>query len=664
MKNKFLLATSVFILAIGISSNAQPVELTGANKNITIREIQLPQEGEGTESLRMEISSVPGDILYGPHNQAATNRTVVVFVHGKGDDPTKWYNANYSVPNDWNTYMKNNNFRHCYVALHPDENFLTNGQLLTSMLNTICTHYNSQRVVVVAHSKGGLDTDAAVNIYGSQKVAKVITLSSPHWGSSMADLPYSNIPSYVSFSNKLSTLLRIFFWSQQNNATYCLQTAVCAEYRRGTAGYVYSGIDLKGTTGDVPFVTFAATGFKSNAGSYSVRAQCIIGGSLLYGFNGSNDALVGRNYAKRSADNTTNMTTSFSKFNHNDIRSCGNIRNVSSYVKANIPTNGISRISEQENPILNELTEENLRELDEFPGTNDGGMPGKYSNLQMYYDLDKQFKFHVSKNTTKVSLSVYRKAIEPVEIFKIVNRQLTPVVFREEGSENHILIELNSPEEGDYLIQSSDDIAPFIVFEGAPTLNLTNDEGFFNPTKIHVGETNNLRLHLTENRDGVTITSATARIARVGSFISEERRGAEKRFVFAKNDDGTVTGQLSGLTEEGIYSMSIWAVYSDGSERTLVTSIGVTPNRTQANRNASVSDGIHVYPNPATTQLTLNLASDMESVITVTDISGRKVLSEISTSTMHTLNIENLEKGHYVITVENVNGKTATSFIK
>lgn len=66
-----------------------------------------------------------------------------------------------------------------------------NGKLLAQMLAQISAYFG-QKVNIVAHSKGGPDTQAALVEYGAYPyVNKVVTLSSPHYGSDLANLAYS-----------------------------------------------------------------------------------------------------------------------------------------------------------------------------------------------------------------------------------------------------------------------------------------------------------------------------------------------------------------------------------------------------------------------------------------------------------------------------------------
>jgi hypothetical protein len=69
---------------------------------------------------------------------------------------------------------------------------------------------------------------------------------------------------------------------------------------------------------------------------------------------------------------------------------------------------------------------------------------------------------------------------------------------------------------------------------------------------------------------------------------------------------------------------------------------------------------LSVYPNP--TSGSLNILVDNNSVISLFDINGRLIKTEISNSNLFNWNISNIENGVYILKVEN-NGKTLTQRI-
>jgi triacylglycerol lipase len=60
---------------------------------------------------------------------------------------------------------------------------------LVAKIETICTQTGHEKLIVVAHSMGGLVTRAYMtsNVNGSSRIAKLITLATPHHGTQMAN---------------------------------------------------------------------------------------------------------------------------------------------------------------------------------------------------------------------------------------------------------------------------------------------------------------------------------------------------------------------------------------------------------------------------------------------------------------------------------------------
>src|SRR5262249_42944752 len=99
-----------------------------------------------------------------------------------------------------------------------------NGQMLANQLNTISNFFGVPGVNVVAHSKGGVDTQAALVYYGAApRVQKILTLSTPHWGTQIADMAHSNPLWWV------GAIL-----GQVNNASYVMQTGYMNWFRSVT----------------------------------------------------------------------------------------------------------------------------------------------------------------------------------------------------------------------------------------------------------------------------------------------------------------------------------------------------------------------------------------------------------------------------------------------
>ncbi|PTM57496.1 esterase/lipase family protein [Desmospora activa] len=121
----------------------------------------------------------------------------LVFVQGLNGCSDSWFGeTQYYGANDMAAIARQNGYRTVFVDLHDSggsaANQWDNGRMLADLLGQIYNRYG-QRVNIVAHSKGGIDTQAALIHHGAHPyVGRVITLGSPHHGSHLADLAYSS----------------------------------------------------------------------------------------------------------------------------------------------------------------------------------------------------------------------------------------------------------------------------------------------------------------------------------------------------------------------------------------------------------------------------------------------------------------------------------------
>ncbi len=159
---------------------------------------------------------------------ADLNNPPIVFVQGLNSQAQSWWSETvYHGMNDMYQTAYNRGYRTAFVQLHdaggnPSSPW-DNGKLLAQMLADIYRYFG-QKVNIVAHSKGGPDTQAALIHYGAYPyVNNVVTLGSPHYGSHVADLAYSW------WAGWLAELL-----GQKSDATYSLQTGEMAKFREVT----------------------------------------------------------------------------------------------------------------------------------------------------------------------------------------------------------------------------------------------------------------------------------------------------------------------------------------------------------------------------------------------------------------------------------------------
>lgn len=164
----------------------------------------------------------------GTRPESGEERPVLVFVPGLGSPASSYWEKGEYGPNRMYELAWRDGFRTAFVGfMAPGEkapDMWHNGRILTWQLGEICRYYGVKSAVVVAHSKGGVDAQTAVVYFGAQPlVRKIITLSTPHWGSQLADIAYS------SFGWPLAKHLGV-----HSAGCYVMQTGYMREYRRLT----------------------------------------------------------------------------------------------------------------------------------------------------------------------------------------------------------------------------------------------------------------------------------------------------------------------------------------------------------------------------------------------------------------------------------------------
>lgn len=222
----------------------------------------LPSWSQAGSFGKDDPSGVPGQWYVGTTpSYVAPSKHPILFVHGLNSSSNTWWNEN----NMYDTAYQNG-YETAFIDLYPTKNMWDNGALLAQKIRDINNYYG-EKVVVVAHSKGGIDTQSALVHYGAfPYVARVITLSTPHYGSQLADLAYS------SWAGWLTGIL-----GSKNDATYSLQT--------GYMSYFRSETDHHQNVNRNPVYTFGGTTW----GSFG--SSLYWGGLYLSSYN-SNDGAV------------------------------------------------------------------------------------------------------------------------------------------------------------------------------------------------------------------------------------------------------------------------------------------------------------------------------------------------------------------------------------
>jgi triacylglycerol lipase len=104
----------------------------------------------------------------------------VLLVHGWGCNSGYWRSMS--------RVLRQNRISHRAVDLEPVlAGIDAYSPVIHQAVEALCEASGSERIIIVAHSMGGLAARAYLRDYGSARVAKVVTLATPHHGTGLAN---------------------------------------------------------------------------------------------------------------------------------------------------------------------------------------------------------------------------------------------------------------------------------------------------------------------------------------------------------------------------------------------------------------------------------------------------------------------------------------------
>ena len=214
----------------------------------------------------------PGEELYPSNNPKIFSDGIkpLVFVHGWTESMAGYW---WKYDNDIISLATTNSYYVSCVNLNPSNNIKDNALMLRDQLISIKKIYEkfsnptdttTTKITLVCHSKGGLDTQGFIHYYTTEAktlIDKVITLSTPFWGSPLCNLIFDAEKIYIP---KLYEMLK----NDDSPATRNLTTTFCQQFRnKYDSNYTNTLLNV------IPFYTVSGIGTNGNNAIYNGIAK-------------------------------------------------------------------------------------------------------------------------------------------------------------------------------------------------------------------------------------------------------------------------------------------------------------------------------------------------------------------------------------------------------
>ncbi|NLD48644.1 MAG: alpha/beta fold hydrolase [Clostridiaceae bacterium] len=511
------------------------------------------------------------------------SKPVIVFVHGMGGNAKSWWDKKCDSYN----YAYNSGYRTAFVNFRDADgnpgDMWRNGSVLSQQLQQICNYYKVSKVNLICHSKGGVDSTSAIAHYGANKyVDKVFTISSPHWGSPLADLCYTWQASW------LAELM-----GHKNDATYVLQTSYMKDYRKKT--------DSKSEIKEVKYYTSAGT---DDGDLFSSTWF----GNLYLSSYGANDGVVLVESSKLPFG--THAFTA--KYDHFSIRYAKNTWKLiepymRSYTKSStLVSSSFSRVNAFENVLLAandgfDLGQVLRNNLKLAPSNSSfSGEENKPVNTAIDFDaapINKEqnnillrggeidgsgvVEFPVEKSVKSIDLDfmasnseVELNIISPdKKTYKLKSSSKDTAIF--EGA-YHFTKTLKSPKAGKWTVQvKSEDKTAYLMnvkFDSAVKAEIAIKDN-----KLKKGSKINLGIDVKNNGLTSEPLKKDQKIKTVITKSMPDGKNKKVKEIISENNKDKSSEYIDVPSEEGVYSIStdIKGTLEDGTEyeRTVVKSI-------------------------------------------------------------------------------------------
>lgn len=122
---------------------------------------------------------------------------------------------------------------------------------------------------------------------------------------------------------------------------------------------------------------------------------------------------------------------------------------------------------------------------------------------------------------------------------------------------------------------------------------------------------------------------------------------------------------FNGLSAQGTWTLNVHDVGANDGGNINAVALNFCKMEPALSISDNVFNKMAIYPNPTKGLLNINLNTllEGETVYTMYDIQGRRIMHKSSNNTSETLNIENFTNGVYMLSIENGNNKTTKKIV-
>jgi hypothetical protein len=646
--------------------------------------------------------NTPGKIIY-PTNYSANNtRTPVIFVHGITGKVSNSYNTNIQQ-------VRNYRLHAAFVQLNPLGTPEQNGKLLKRMIDKVTAHFGAATVSIVAHSKGGMDTERALygrnpynnNIpsFGYEKVDAVYTFSSPLRGSRVADagsaLSWTGVAfiamwyangyqltsgSVNSFHNwakhwRINSTSTFKNYYHQNGASYSRLNMV---EDNTTRWWAHQSNDYSYQS--KWYYKYVGNPFHKSAGAY-LDAYWQWAGlhSGWRNWHTSNDGFIAEYRAKRSiiTNNSNALTPGAGDSNYRVMHDANH---------TSLWEVGENHFSREAAPYLHRgfygyqgrPSNSNVNNANEGKDLVNAEIFNNVimaSNGNAYFSKNGSSSFIIEEDNQAINLIFYtEKAVDHFTLIDAKGKEITLDI--KNGQQDAFTTayqstgQINNLPKGVYELKMSSDeflvMASYTETQTAFAVNMNfADQNGYDGESIEVAILNDAN-DVDLSKVQVTATVNLISMNDSQTISVDKMTPVHYTMTAMPNNAGHYTVQFPNLQKGAVYGLRIEAIANEGkvllSRNILhtfyvkdVLAVETVDVAKRTNNTKPVIDKVQIYPNPATDIVNIDVAGVVDAKVLLFNNTGVLVGTYNLNDSKTSINVSNLAKGMYIVKVKTDN---------